>query len=87
MTKMNGMSSTNGQLRNLTNNEGVKRVLQMRRLLESRRIRYFSVRERIFILTFLRNRSLFNSLAEVMEGESKVHTLIWLKATGALCQV
>ena len=59
----------------------------MRRLLESRRIKYFNIRERIFILTFLRNRSLFNSLAEVMEGENKVHTLIWLKATGALCQV
>ena len=74
----------NGSLR-AKNDEDVKRVLQMRRLLESRRIRYFNNRERTFIVAFLRNRNLFKSLGEVMDGESKVHTLIWLKASGALC--
>ena len=58
----------------------------MRRLLESKRIKYFSARERGFILTFLKKKAQLSSLAEVMDGESKVHALIWLKATGALCQ-
>ena len=68
-------------------NNDVKRILQIKRLLESKRTRVFRVKERNLIMNFLRNRSLFNSLTEVMDGEHKVHTLIWLKATGALCQI
>ena len=86
MNRLNGMTQI--QTRNKSmHNEDVKKILSIKRLLESKRKRFFKVSDKNMILGFLKNRYLFNSLTEVMDGEQKVHTLIWLKASGALCQI
>ena len=76
---------SNSALMRAGSNDGIYRVLSVKKILEHRKKCYLSVRERIIIINFVRNRHLFDSLSELMDGESKVHALIWLKASGALC--
>ena len=60
----------------------------MKKLLEKRKNNgYLTMRERAFISNFLRNRHWFESLSELMDGEHRVHTLIWLKGSGAYGQI
>jgi len=35
----------------------------------------------------IKDQKIFKSLCELFEGNNRVHTLIWLKATGALQQI
>ena len=62
-----------------------KKAEQMKQLFESRRRRYFSTTERFNIYKLLRNRPLYNKLVDMMGSECRVRTLLWLKASGALC--
>ena len=59
----------------------------MQRILMSSKVRNFDWKQRSEIMNFIRKRSLFKSLVEVMGDERKIHALIWLKASGAYRQV
>ena len=66
MNRLNGMTQI--QTRNKSmHNEDVKKILSIKRLLESKRKRFFKVSDKNMILGFLKNRYLFNSLTEVMD--------------------
>ncbi len=68
MNRKNGISHV--LMRNKSiNNEDVKKILETKKLLESRSRKFLKVSHKNFLMNILKNRSLFNSLTEVMGGE------------------
>jgi len=64
----------------------IRIVLKWKKYFENTKNRFFSVKDRRMIMRILKPGGIYNSLTELMGGANKLHALIWIKATGAMCQ-